>query len=515
MIKSKLSNFFKSIKRDNLLHIIFQILIFSSFWGSKCFPITVPGIGELYLFRISLILFVCFYIYYNIKNKHNPFVGRTKIEYAVFSLAIIMILYGFISLFRAIDFVYTFRRLFNLSFNIIFLIVIILFIDSKQKVKFTIINCFVNFILLQLLGVYEIFNGGIFYDYYNNYKRFVLFNKAYQHPLVSFSNTNDFSSMLIFCLPILVLALVLTINKTNERKSKIIYSIILVFIISLTYFLIKAAGARLIYVSFAILLIGLAFYIVFYNRKLIHTLGTIVLCLFFVIVLENYTTISINIKNYINTVKYEAEIKKINKNTNLSESNTNDTNKDNINEIEKPVILNPPSVVKVPLKDQFFTSDEESGELKLNITASGGVRVALIIFAMDSFIDSKGMGVGLGNTELMAKEVSAEKFGGLWSIHSFPARIIADMGVFVIIPAVFVIWLIFKEIFNLIRKYRKSNFHITVVIFTLIIILGFPFVSTSSSDAQDILSMWLSIAAIILLLTKIPELYSTDEIEIN
>jgi len=492
-------NYFQSMNREKILEMLFQIMILSSFWGAVLLPITVPGIGEIFLFRVALLLFFCFYLYDIIKKKQNPLKGCTKIEKIVFILVAIIVLYGIISLVRSIDFIFTFKKLFNLCFDLLFLISIILYINNRRKVNITMFNCLINVLLLQFMGIYEIFMGGIFSTHNNIYQRFPFFDlRLLQPPIVSFVNENDYTSTLLFCVPFLVMFLLYHYQNTNKKEYKFLLLSILVFIISSSYFIVKVSSSRLVMLAFSFTLIGIVLFSILFQRKLFKMVLICFLCITFVFLMENYTVIRVKTINYINTVKYEIELRNNDK-----------------DEVKKPVILEIPTLPSknnVSIIDQFIQVDENTNEVTVNSDTSAGVRVKLMMFAMKTFLDSKGLGVGLGNTEQLAKVVADEQLGGLWSLHCFPIRLIADMGIFILFPVTILMLMILKNFFSIISKYYKKGLrNKSIIVFTIISILCFPFLVTSSSDAQDLLGMWLYIAGIIIIM-KSPELFFINEI---
>lgn len=497
LVKSKIINYFKSMDQDKILEILFQVLIFSSFWGLILPVVTVPGIGELFLFRIAIVIFICYYLNVCIKEKKNPFKNRTKLEYAVFILVGIMILYGIISLSIAIDVLFTFRRLFNLCIDILFFVLLLLYLDSRRKIKVTMFNCLINFIALLSMGIYEAFFGGIFFETPNNFRSFNFFDKGLLfQPKACFGNANDYSSTILFLLPFLIGFLLYLIKNTENKFIKKFYSSILVFITSVSYFIVIVTNARLVLVPIYIVSFGFAFYIIVYQRKLKKILINCILCIAFISIMDNYTDISILIKNHANTKKdISSEIV-------VADVQSETGTEDIVPEDEKS------------LTDQIFTIDADTNTVILNKNTSAGLRASLLKFAINTFIDSKGIGVGLGNTELLAKAISEDQFGGIWAIHCFPARIVADMGVFILIPIIIIIAMLLKKMINIILMYNKKKINISLlVLVTVISVLNFVFLATSPSDAQDLLGMWISLAGIILAVIRIPSLYY-DNIEV-
>lgn len=502
---NRVINLYKKINIETILGIFFQIMILSSFWGPTLLAVTVPGIGEIFLFRVALLVVCCIYIYFLIKKRIHPLKERTKIEYAAFGILGVMLLYGFISLARAIDFGFTFRRLFNLSFDALYLLLIILYVDNKRKINITMINIIINVLLLQLLGVYETFFGGVFYDMYDDFLRVPFFNRLLQPPVVSFGNTNDYITSILFYLPFIIMFLIFHISNSKSRKLTSIYTLILITSITLEYYLANSARAQLGQLAWYIIVFGFLIFVLIYLRKLYKMLIMIFILFAFVSFTENFLVIRAKTINTINTIKYERELKLAEQKIKVGDNEVGDKEseeKEVIDSIAKPGLVTVPKSNELSIKDQFIAKDEETGETILNMNASGGGRLTLLKFAGSTFIKSYGMGVGLGNTEQKAKVVANEQLGGLWSLHCFPARIIADMGIFILIPVLIAIIILLKEISRMAKVKKDSKSMNMVLFFVIVSILVFPILSTISSDAQDMISMWFSLGGIIIIVSK-------------
>ena len=153
---------------------------------------------------------------------------------------------------------------------------------------------------------------------------------------------------------------------------------------------------------------------------------------------------------------------------------------------------------KESLKDQFFETNE-NGESVLRDTGSAGIRAHLLIHAGKCFVESYGLGAGLGNTEVLAARrtvVPAWADASTNSIHCFIARVIADYGVFALIPLCVIAFLLIKRIwlFFIISCKAKNRTGIAQALMLFGCVLIYPIVSTASSDAQDSLSMWIYLA---------------------
>ncbi|PWM76099.1 MAG: hypothetical protein DBX59_00035, partial [Bacillota bacterium] len=156
---------------------------------------------------------------------------------------------------------------------------------------------------------------------------------------------------------------------------------------------------------------------------------------------------------------------------------------------------------KRSLADEFYEFDSKTGAKKLSTKGSAGVRTRLLLHSFRCFRDSYGLGVGLGNTEIMAKEQEVIPDARIWSIHCFIARIIGDYGLFAAVPlTVIAVMLIKQGIVSIIASRRKSARPLlALAALYLVIMLCYPVVSTASSDAQDILSMWLYLGMLVII----------------
>ena len=148
--------------------------------------------------------------------------------------------------------------------------------------------------------------------------------------------------------------------------------------------------------------------------------------------------------------------------------------------------------------------------------SSGGVRAKLILHAGRCFLDSKGLGVGIGNTEILARDNDVIKDHKIWSIHCFLARIVADCGIFALIPLCVIAFLLLKKQIRCMnmaaRKKEKRAFGSGLLL--LVTLISYPIVSTASSDAQDIIAMWLFLAMLVLYTTEgLPTTLQTNKID--
>ena len=87
---------------------------------------------------------------------------------------------------------------------------------------------------------------------YEAYRRFFWIKSIRQSPVVFFSNTNDYSSLIVFLLAALIL------GNTLWRCDTIQNMLLSVAVTGMAFFLLFAAGARLCLAGFVLLLLGVA-----------------------------------------------------------------------------------------------------------------------------------------------------------------------------------------------------------------------------------------------------------------
>ena len=144
--------------------------------------------------------------------------------------------------------------------------------------------------------------------------------------------------------------------------------------------------------------------------------------------------------------------------------------------------------------------DSTTGQEVVNGATSAGARTKLLVHAWHCFWDSKTLGVGLGNSEILARDNEVIENAKYWNIHCFLARIIADGGLFALVPLCAIAFLMLRAalqgIVEAMGKKRRGVCGYSLGLLASIII--YPIVSTASSDAQDIFPMWLYLAILTL-----------------
>lgn len=450
-----------------------------SFFGVYLLPITIPVVGTIYAFRVLLPIAIVLYLIWAVRNGESLWRGVSTLEKWCDIFGAILLVYGAVSLFRAVEFSWTFRRLFNLTYDLFFFWMVIRMLRIPIARKWTMNICAVMLGVLIVLGLYEVFFGGIVDPAYDNYKRVFVFTKILQFPVVFSGNTNDYSATLLFLFAAILLWWLRPRNVLGRGKS-----IMMAILGVLCYAMPLTANARLCEMGILILLIGFVLYLFIAKKKGRFLIPAILIVgILFVEFSNRYHYLMPQIDAYIQSIQEEP---------------TTDTGESNSTTSRPSIQLTDPN--QESLQDQFFETNTDTGETQLRQDGSAGVRARLLIHAGRCFVESYGLGVGLGNTELMARDqhiITGEK--EIWSIHCFVARIIADYGIFVLIPFCAIAWLLLKNVVaKIMQGIRKRNrVQIGYGVLLICILLSYPFVSTASSDAQDLLSMWLYLGCIV------------------
>lgn len=494
-----LSAQWKTDKLQTSLWAAWLATVFFSFWGSNLFSIEVSGVGQLFPFRILLPITALLYLIWAVREKDCFWKDSSALEKWVYVLILIMVVYGTLSLPRALNVTHTFRKLFNLCFDMCFFFLMLRLCRNRKLLHYTLFVCGFATLLLAAAGIFEIFNGGIFDGKYDGKTFFFLFNTYFQYPLVGFCCCNGFSATLLFA--VTALALFWSGRETPPTRPQLW---LIALGLPLIWFLLIASSSRLCMTAFAILMAGIVLYLFFSNRKLLKYPIIALLLICCVQFAHEYRNIVPPIQQYLAEMSaYKEQVAQQNPPTPEIPGTTETPGTPELP--AKPVLeLGDPNAVS--LGDEFFETDEETGETVLNTHLSGGIRASLLLHAINCFKSSHGLGVGLGNTEVLAPQQVpvlrwAEDGFDYYSIHCFVARIIADYGLFVLLPLCVIAFLLLKRVWDMLRsslKNRDSRMlgHTCMFLFALLV---FPVASTADGDTQDLLAMWLYLSTVVLL----------------
>lgn len=485
-------------KLEGSMKLCFLAAVFTSFFGSAILPVTVPGMGEIFPFRVFLALAAVLYLVWAIREKGCFWKGASTLENWCYLLIAIMLVYSVVSLFRAIDFMFTFRKLFNLCFDLCFFFLLLRLCRDKRMLRYTLYLSLAAASIMAVMGVYEIFNGGIFNSKYDVGTYFSLFMTYYQFPLTVSSTCNEYAGTMLFVGSSVWLFWAAGRKDAIPRWQLWAAALTIPFV----WFLELASSARLCQAAFCILLAGVTVWFLCRGRRQIWVPVVAILLIFCVQFANQYRFIVPPIQQYM------AQMKEYREQVNQEPTPVEPTPTEPATPVEKPS-LNIGDPREDPLEGQFFQINEETGEKELNSTRSGGVRVRLLLHAFDCLKESKGLGVGLGNTEKLAgqRHVAGNEQSGYYeAIHCFLARIAADYGIFVLIPLCVIGFLLLKRTWALFWSGLKTRDRrlVGLAILYFCTLLIFPIVSTASADAQDLLCMWIYLAAVVLFSAEIP-----------
>lgn len=521
---SDLKEQWKQDKLRCVLVVCWLLTVAVSFFNAYLFPIKVPGIGTWYAFRTMLPLTAVLYVICAVREKRFFWKDSTVLEKWCYVFIAVMVLYGAASLPRALDISWTFRKLFNLCFDMCFFFLLLRLCRWKDIRKLTLAVCFIMWVAVMLLGIYEIFNGGIVDPAYNgaNCQDFTWFLSRFQYPVVFFGNTNDYALLLTF-----FYAVFLLIAWQEPR----IPQWVTVVLTTAAYFLLLATSSRLSIYAFFILLAAQILCALFRHSKAARrTAAGMLLCVCCIQFCNQYRYIIPPLQTYVQQkAEYTQAIREAEKkagqekeqpeaetpveqprpSTEPEEGGQEKEQPEAETPIEQPELqLGDPQ--KESLDEQFFETDAATGEKVLREEGSAGVRAHLLLHAWDCFLESHGLGVGLGNTETLAAQrgiVPSWADKPQSSIHCFIARIIADYGIFILLPLCAIAFLLLKRIFMcLAAAWRQKDGQAAAgALLFFAVLLTYPIVSTVSSDAQDNIPMWIYLALVVL--------YAVQEIE--
>lgn len=468
------------------LAVLWTATVFFAFLGADLLRITLPAIGTLFPFRILLPVSAVLYILYAIREKEHVWKDASTIERWCYILIIILAVYSVASLPRALDFMFTFRRLFNLCFDLCFFFLLLRLLKDERLRRASFCACAAALVLIFLLGLCEIYAAGPYTSEHPFSNYFFFFNHVRKSPRFGLSNPNDYASGMVFTACVLFLALTARWSKAGKKIHWAMAAGL-----ALLYAVTMMDCARLAKIGLWLLLTGFVIFLLISDRRRLW-IPLVSLVLISGIWFGNqYRYIMPSIRTYL--IQWE-EYRQQQSNPEIPGSQKPD---------QPPPKLQIETEPSESLDEQFFVTNSETGEKTLQTKSSAGVRAHLLIHAYNCFVESYGFGIGLGNTETLAPR---RNIVPAWvdmpqnSIHCFPVRIIADYGLFVLIPLCVIALLLLKAILTALRtgiNTRDKGF-IGYTLLYLCVLLTYPLLSTASSDAQDSLPMWIYLAVVAL-----------------
>lgn len=472
--------------RDRLwgsLAVFWTATVFSAMLGSGLFPIKLPAIGAIFPFRVLLPVTAALYILYALREKQHIWRDASAVERWCYILAAAMLIRGAASLPQALDTGFTFRRLFNLIFDLCLFLLALRLLRDRRLLRPSALACAAGLAVLLAMGLYRMVTAGDWDEVTNRFALFFFYKWVLRGPDSCWGNPNDFSAVITFTVSIFLLASAVLWKKLG-KKWRWTPAAALV----LLYFVCIANSARLIKICFWLLFAGFTVFLLLSDRRRLWIpLVVLVLmgCIWF---LNQYRFIMPSIREYFAQMEIYRQ------------------------QEEDPYSQNTPAPPKLDIKTQpktsldeeFFSTDEATGEKVLSaVGGSGGIRALLLLHSADCFRESYGLGAGLGNTETLAPRrniIPGWAHSPQNSVHCFLVRSTADLGVFFLFPLCIVAFLLLKRTWELLtaalRTRNPAAFGAVLLYFCVLLV--FPIASTASSDSQDILPMWLYLAAIVI-----------------
>lgn len=221
--------------------ILWYITLSSSVWNSY--------FGGLYLFPIFVFLTAFMMI-----QKGN--IKVTKIAKVTFSIFLVMLFYGSLSLYWSLDQSLGLRKLMHLFIGILFLFEFCIIVNRFEKLIKSIHIFSFNYYLVLIISLIESFTGKYVYATHE-IQTYHLNSLNLHYPLVMFNNTNDFAVFLLLFIPVILYHTMLL------RKFKIIVTISVYLLIAFVIFNTESrmASALVVLVGISVLFYGILYYL--------------------------------------------------------------------------------------------------------------------------------------------------------------------------------------------------------------------------------------------------------------
>lgn len=461
---------------ERLLLVCWYVTIASAPFGSYLLRIQLPVLGHFFLFR-GAILVTCFvYLIYLIRRRENPFSGLSKVEWAFIGFAACLILYGAASALWTVSLSAWFSKFFILCQMLALVFLFLKLCASPGVMKNTMLLMAASTLVCALAALVETFRGPLISDSLYNYHVYVFFNKGFYHPVFTFGNPNDTCGYMFFTLVVLFLCIIGRWDRWDEKmRRKTLWGFAAALV--LLFFLSCVCQGRLIILALVLLAAGLFVWLTMRYRRGLSIFLLFAAFIAFVYVGENY-----------NQVKYGVETK--------------------IEQIQS--LFNREPGDKEPVPDRTPPRRNEHAALYTiapsitgksaneTIAESDGLRLMMLKNGVTMLLESKGLGIGLGNAELRVAEF--QNTGGLTAMHCYLMELFAEFGVFAIVPLLVLVFFIFKSwwaVFYPALKRREAS-PCADILFMLFTAAAFLLASTASASSRGMTAMWLYLAFIVL-----------------
>lgn len=461
-------------KNDKLrmtMLLSWYITVISSFFGPYLLQVALPIGGYFFLYRGMLPLTVVLFIVWHIKRRRNPFASLSTIEKAVFFLLSMMLLYGIISVFFAISVGAWFSKYLSMGYDFCFFILAILLCKDNKICKNTIILACGTMLFCALGGFIETFTDCFFDTPYAGRPTYYFMGRWWQAPIFTFYNTNGLAASNLW---MLIIAWMYLFNQWESIsisfRKRALWG--LAGLTCLGMFLYFVSNSRLTIMALPFLFVGLAVWLLIRYRRGLWIFAVFACFIGFIYVGEQYDQIRAQVSYVLESIM----------NTDEADS------------------IQPPSVTpnNHGTMNVLVPRDPETGTIDISSDESGGVRLNLLKNSIEMLVESKGLGIGLGNAELRME--AYDNTEGITNVHCFIMEIFLEFGIFAIMPLFLVVCTIFKSWFLRLRRGRKEGNQVLLsnTLFQICAVITYPILSTVNSSSWGLSAMWLFLSYILL-----------------
>lgn len=466
---------------ERLLLVCWYVTIASAPFGSYLLRIQLPVLGHFFLFR-GAILVTCFvYLIYLIRRRENPFSGLSKVEWAFIGFAACLILYGAASALWTVSLSAWFSKFFILCQMLALVFLFLKLCASPGVMKNTMLLMAASTLVCALAALVETFRGPLISDSLYNYHVYVFFNKGFYHPVFTFGNPNDTCGYMFFTLVVLFLCIIGRWDRWDEKmRRKTLWGFAAALV--LLFFLSCVCQGRLIILALVLLAAGLFVWLTMRYRRGLSIFLLFAAFIAFVYVGENYNQVKSGVETRIEQIQT------------FFQGEPEDTGEPREPAPEKTP---PPPNIHAALYTIVPTiTGKDAPE---DLAQSDNYRLDLILTAARLLLESKGLGIGLGSAEILVAERMGFGPEGI-ALHCYPMELIAECGVFAIVPLLVLVFFILKSWWCALRSAlkRKDAAACADVLFLFFTAAAFPLVSTASASSRGLIAMWLYLAYIVL-----------------
>ena len=462
-----------------VLTACWYITIVSAIFYEYLFPITLPAVGHMFLFRIAVPVTFGLFVAWAIRYRYPVFKQLSKVEFWFLVLVGAMAVYTATSLFWCIEVKRWLSKGLSIAYSLCFTLLFLYLCRDKKVFRNTVIVAVGTLGFCALGGFVEFFTGAFFDTPHAGGIGFTFFDRGLYTPIFCFYNTNSFAASTFWGL--LIGALFLAEKWSDiPRKNHKWWNLLLTCGIGLCFALYMAGSARMASVSIVAVLVSLAiWYILQHKRGLV---AVAVLVLFF-----QFVYIGINYAYKVNGPAPTDPTISVESTTPSDSTSESTTATDAPTEPEGP---------------QEITTRQESDKVRVNLLLNG----------LDLLNKSNWLGIGVGNTELrMLYDYNNVK--GVLSLHCFVMELFVEYGIFAIIPfTALLITLLVNWVALLRKSFMCRNRRVFAnTLFQFMTAFTFPLMSSANSSSWTIMAMWLYLAYLFVDITNKNREYLTDK----